>query len=85
MTNLKSFTGIMNLDIVESRYTAVEPIPFRTVCRGIREYAFEVSELPVIISLEVHCCIEQQKKMVEVSSLDLFLSRSCGMNLENSF
>jgi Phosphatidylinositol-specific phospholipase C, X domain len=45
----------------------VEPITFRNVCKTIAQYAFDTSDLPVIISLEVHCSIEQQKKMVDVS------------------
>jgi len=48
------------------RYTAVEPILFRAVCQTIAKYAFVTTELPVIISLEVHCKMEQQKKMVQV-------------------
>jgi phosphatidylinositol phospholipase C, delta len=51
------------------RYTAVEPILFRAVCQAIAKYAFVTSDLPVIISLEVHCHLDQQKKMVQVRLL----------------
>jgi hypothetical protein len=76
MMNLKWFMGNGKIDLVDGRYTAVEPIPFRDVCRGIAKYAFVASDLPLIISLEVHCSIEQQKKMVEVRSL-----RSCAKKI----
>ena len=40
--------------------------PFRDVCHAIRETAFASSELPVIISLEVHASPQQQEVMVEI-------------------
>lgn len=44
-----------------------EAIPFRTVCRTIREAAFSRgNDLPVIISLEVHANGPQQEKMVHI-------------------
>lgn len=44
-----------------------EPIPFRNVCKTIRDSAFSHgNELPVIISLEVHANGPQQEKMVEI-------------------
>ena len=51
------------------RFTVVESISFRIVCQAIAKYAFVTTDLPLIISLEVHCSIEQQKKMVEVLCL----------------
>ncbi|EON61955.1 hypothetical protein W97_01173 [Coniosporium apollinis CBS 100218] len=47
-------------------YTATKEVPFRDVCSAIRDYAFVTSELPVIISLEVHTSLEQQAIMVEI-------------------
>ncbi|KAK8254688.1 PLC-like phosphodiesterase [Phyllosticta capitalensis] len=47
-------------------YTATSDIPFRAVCETIRDYAFVSSKLPVIVSLEVHTCPEQQESMVEI-------------------
>jgi len=51
---------------IDVRHTVVEAIPFRAVCSAIAQYAFVASDLPVIISLEVHCSLEQQRKMVDV-------------------
>ncbi|KAI0465864.1 PLC-like phosphodiesterase [Xylaria cf. heliscus] len=47
-------------------YTLTKEVSFRDVCEAIRDYAFVVSELPVIVSLEVHCCSQQQEMMVQI-------------------
>ncbi|KAL5113762.1 hypothetical protein ACEQ8H_008336 [Pleosporales sp. CAS-2024a] len=47
-------------------YTLTKDLPFRAVCATIRDYAFKASNLPLIVSLEVHTCPEQQEIMVEV-------------------
>lgn len=47
-------------------YTATKEVPFRKVCEVIRQYAFRTSDLPLIVSLEVHCDKGQQEKMVEI-------------------
>lgn len=47
-------------------YTATKEVSFRKVCEVIRDYAFRASELPLIVSLEVHCSQPQQEIMVEI-------------------
>ncbi|EMD85206.1 hypothetical protein COCC4DRAFT_208152 [Bipolaris maydis ATCC 48331] len=47
-------------------YTLTKEMTFRSVCATIKEYAFAVSSLPLIVSLEVHCGPEQQEIMVEL-------------------
>lgn len=47
-------------------YTLTQKIPFREVCQAIKEAAFKASTLPVIVSLEVHCNMEQQELMVDI-------------------
>ncbi|CAA9964599.1 Phosphoinositide phospholipase C [Pyrenophora teres f. maculata] len=47
-------------------YTLTKDMTFRAVCATIRDYAFTVSNLPLIVSLEVHTCPEQQEIMVEI-------------------
>lgn len=47
-------------------YTLTKDMPFRAVCATIRDYAFKASKLPLIVSLEVHTCPEQQEIMVEL-------------------
>jgi len=47
-------------------YTLTKDMTFRAVCVIIRDYAFAVSNLPLIVSLEVHASPEQQEIMVEI-------------------
>ncbi|KAI1307088.1 PLC-like phosphodiesterase [Xylaria venustula] len=47
-------------------YTLTKEVSFRDVCEAIRDYAFVVSDLPVIVSLEVHCSSQQQEIMVQI-------------------
>ncbi|KAF1842759.1 PLC-like phosphodiesterase [Cucurbitaria berberidis CBS 394.84] len=47
-------------------YTLTKDMSFRAVCAAIRDYAFRTSSLPLIVSLEVHTCPEQQEIMVEL-------------------
>ncbi|KAF1951938.1 PLC-like phosphodiesterase [Byssothecium circinans] len=47
-------------------YTLTKDMPFRDVCATIRDYAFVSSNLPLIVSLEVHTSPEQQDIMVEI-------------------
>ncbi|KAM0237871.1 hypothetical protein ACHAP5_008879 [Fusarium lateritium] len=52
--------------IVTHGWTLTTPCGFRDVCTAIGESAFVTSDLPVIVSLEVHADLEQQEKMVEI-------------------
>ncbi|RII07493.1 hypothetical protein CUC08_Gglean008462 [Alternaria sp. MG1] len=47
-------------------YTLTKDMTFRAVCATIRDYAFAASNLPLIVSLEVHTGPEQQEIMVEI-------------------
>ncbi|KAK1765664.1 PLC-like phosphodiesterase [Phialemonium atrogriseum] len=57
-------------DIVEPRvlhgYTLTREVSFRDVCVAIRDDAFTASDLPLIVSLEVHCRAAQQEVMVKI-------------------
>ncbi|XP_066498641.1 1-phosphatidylinositol 4,5-bisphosphate phosphodiesterase delta-1a isoform X2 [Hoplias malabaricus] len=44
-------------------HTLTSKVLFRDVIKAIRDYAFKASEYPVILSLENHCSMEQQKLM----------------------
>lgn len=52
--------------VVYHGYTATKEMPFRKVCEVVRDYAFKKSDLPLIVSLEVHCHPPQQEIMVEL-------------------
>ncbi|KAI6567309.1 hypothetical protein MCOR04_008633 [Pyricularia oryzae] len=47
-------------------YTLTKEVSFRDVCYAIRDDAFTASDLPLIVSLEVHCGPEQQLCMVDI-------------------
>jgi phosphatidylinositol phospholipase C delta len=55
-----------NEPIVMHGYTLTSPVGFREVCIAVRESAFETSNLPIIVSLEVHADFEQQQVMVDI-------------------
>ncbi|XP_059198678.1 1-phosphatidylinositol 4,5-bisphosphate phosphodiesterase delta-4 [Centropristis striata] len=46
-------------------HTFTSKIMFRDVISTLKEYAFKVSDFPVILSLENHCGVEQQKVMAQ--------------------
>ncbi|NWY68988.1 PLCH2 phosphodiesterase, partial [Erithacus rubecula] len=51
--------------IVHHGYTLTSKILFRDVIETINKYAFIKNEYPVILSIENHCSIVQQKKMAQ--------------------
>ncbi|XP_060119277.1 1-phosphatidylinositol 4,5-bisphosphate phosphodiesterase delta-4 [Heteronotia binoei] len=51
--------------IVYHGHTFTSKIPFREVVSTIEKYAFQVSDYPIILSIENHCSIEQQEVMVQ--------------------
>ncbi|KAK7959759.1 uncharacterized protein PG986_004613 [Apiospora aurea] len=47
-------------------HTLTKEVPFREVCRAVKEHGFVTSDLPIVVSLEVHCTPPQQETMVEI-------------------
>lgn len=47
-------------------YTLTQPVTFRSVCHAIRASAFRSTDLPLIVSLEVHASLSQQEVMVQI-------------------
>ena len=47
-------------------YTATTELPFRSVAEVVRDYAFYKTDLPLVVSFEVHTSHEQQEVMVEI-------------------
>jgi phosphatidylinositol phospholipase C, delta len=47
-------------------YTLTKEVSFRDVCMAIRDHAFAVTDLPLIVSLEVHAGAQQQQIMVDI-------------------
>lgn len=65
-----SHAGEPEVAVIEPRvlhgYTLTKDISFRDVCVAIRKSAFAVTDLPLIVSLEVHCGADQQQVMVDI-------------------
>ncbi|KFW84211.1 1-phosphatidylinositol 4,5-bisphosphate phosphodiesterase eta-1, partial [Manacus vitellinus] len=51
--------------VVHHGYTLTSKILFRDVAETINRYAFVKNEFPVILSIENHCSIQQQKKIAQ--------------------
>ncbi|CAH2281940.1 1-phosphatidylinositol 4,5-bisphosphate phosphodiesterase delta-1 isoform X1 [Pelobates cultripes] len=51
--------------VIYHGYTLTSKILFKDVITAIKNYAFKTSRYPVIISLENHCSLEQQKTMAK--------------------
>ncbi len=47
-------------------HTLTKQVSFRDVCHTIKDHGFVVSDLPLIVSLEVHCKPQQQEVMVGI-------------------
>ncbi|CAK7233824.1 hypothetical protein SBRCBS47491_008741 [Sporothrix bragantina] len=47
-------------------HTLTREVSFRAVCATIREYGFVTTDMPLIVSLEVHCTAQQQDVMVQI-------------------
>lgn len=61
---------VIPVALVEPRvlhgYTLTTDVTFRSVCIAIRDHAFAVTDLPLIVSLEVHAGPQQQEVMVQI-------------------
>ncbi|XP_052007992.1 1-phosphatidylinositol 4,5-bisphosphate phosphodiesterase eta-1 [Xyrauchen texanus] len=51
--------------MVQHGYTLTSKITFKSVIETINKYAFVNNEFPVILSIENHCSIQQQKKIAK--------------------
>ncbi|PFX17769.1 1-phosphatidylinositol 4,5-bisphosphate phosphodiesterase zeta-1-like [Stylophora pistillata] len=57
--------------VITHGLTLTSKIRFRDVVQVIKEYAFETTELPLILSLENHCCEQQQVIMADIFVCEL--------------
>lgn len=57
--------GPEGMPIVYHGHTATTKIKFCDVLRTVRDHAFVTSSFPVILSIENHCSLDQQRKMAD--------------------
>lgn len=60
---LDCWDGANGEPVIYHGYTITSKVLFRDVIKAIKDYAFKTSDYPVILSLENHCSVEQQKLM----------------------
>nr|XP_048294909.1 1-phosphatidylinositol 4,5-bisphosphate phosphodiesterase epsilon-1 isoform X2 [Myodes glareolus] len=63
---LDCWDGDDGMPIIYHGHTLTTKIPFKEVVEAIDRSAFITSDLPVIISIENHCSLPQQRKMAEI-------------------
>ncbi|KAG9352649.1 hypothetical protein JZ751_021063 [Albula glossodonta] len=52
--------------IIYHGWTRTTKIKFEDVVKAINEHAFVTSEYPLVLSIEEHCCVDQQRKMAKI-------------------
>uniref|UniRef100_A0A7E4VIV1 Phosphoinositide phospholipase C n=1 Tax=Panagrellus redivivus TaxID=6233 RepID=A0A7E4VIV1_PANRE len=63
---LDCFDGDEGMPLIYHGHTLTTKIAFRPVVDIIKKSAFQTSNLPVILSLENHCSLQQQAKMAQM-------------------
>lgn len=85
---LDCWDGVNGEPVVYHGHTLTSKVLFRDVIKAIKEYAFKTSEYPVILSLENHCSLEQQKVMAWHLTSTLgsaLLTRPLGKQMPTNF
>uniref|UniRef100_H3CR59 Phosphoinositide phospholipase C n=1 Tax=Tetraodon nigroviridis TaxID=99883 RepID=H3CR59_TETNG len=60
---LDCWDGSDNEPVIYHGYTLTSQILFKDAVKAIKDYAFQASDYPVILSLENHCSVKQQQVM----------------------
>uniref|UniRef100_A0A671KIU2 Phosphoinositide phospholipase C n=1 Tax=Sinocyclocheilus anshuiensis TaxID=1608454 RepID=A0A671KIU2_9TELE len=76
---LDCWDGDDGMPVIYHGHTLTTKIPFKDVVEAINRSAFVNSEMPVILSIENHCSLPQQRKMAEI------FKTVCGEKLVTKF
>uniref|UniRef100_A0A671XE50 Phosphoinositide phospholipase C n=1 Tax=Sparus aurata TaxID=8175 RepID=A0A671XE50_SPAAU len=85
---LDCWDGANGEPVIYHGYTLTSKVVFRDVIKAIKDYAFRTSEYPVILSLENHCSVDQQKLMAHhlISILgDALVTKPLGDTMPTNF
>ncbi|XP_052426478.1 1-phosphatidylinositol 4,5-bisphosphate phosphodiesterase epsilon-1 isoform X3 [Carassius gibelio] len=63
---LDCWDGDDGMPVIYHGHTLTTKIPFKDVVEAVNRSAFVNSEMPVILSIENHCSLPQQRKMAEI-------------------
>lgn len=63
---LDCWDGDDGMPIIYHGHTLTTKIPFKEVVEAIERSAFITSDMPIIISIENHCSLPQQRKMADI-------------------
>lgn len=85
---LDCWDGANGEPVIYHGYTLTSKVLFRDVIKAINDYAFKTSDYPVILSLENHCTVGQQKLMAHylISILgDALVTKPLGNTMPTNF
>lgn len=80
---LDCWDGPDGMPVIYHGHTITSKIRFIDVIKTIKEHAFSASEFPVILSIEDHCSLPQQRKMAKAFE-EVFGSMLLVMPVESS-
>ncbi|XP_051538475.1 1-phosphatidylinositol 4,5-bisphosphate phosphodiesterase delta-1-like isoform X2 [Myxocyprinus asiaticus] len=85
---LDCWDGANGEPVIYHGHTLTSKVLFKDVIKVIKEYAFKTSQYPVILSLENHCTLEQQKIMAyHLTSIlgNALLTQPLGNHMPSTF
>ncbi|KAK9527709.1 hypothetical protein VZT92_014248 [Zoarces viviparus] len=85
---LDCWDGANGEPVIYHGYTLTSKVLFRDVIKAIKDFAFKTSDYPVILSLENHCTVDQQKLMAHhLSSIlaDALVTKPLGNTMPTNF